>query len=148
MPEAIAKYALNSTIGTSDFKPLDQIIEGQKSLVVSDNIYATLWDKNTYLDDGDLVKFKMNVNGSAKLKYYNVAISGDELYLQVFRNSTIVSNLRVPALTTERQHESDTFIFEKGDEITLTVHEYGTSYLGAVYLMADIIDGSALTILN
>lgn len=148
MPEAIAKYALNSTIGTDEFKPLDKIIAGQKALVVSDNIYATLWDKNTYLDNGDLVKFKMNVNGSAKLKYHDVKISGDELYLQVFRNSTIVSNLRVPASSTAQQHESNTFIFEKGDEIILTVSEYGMSSLGAVYLMADMIDGSALTILN
>lgn len=35
MPEAITKYAVNSTLGTENFKPLDQIIIGQKYLVGS-----------------------------------------------------------------------------------------------------------------
>ena len=36
MPEAITKYALNSTLGTDEFQPLDKMIVGQKMFVASD----------------------------------------------------------------------------------------------------------------
>lgn len=32
MPEAITKYAVNSSLGTPDFKPLDQIIESKTKI--------------------------------------------------------------------------------------------------------------------
>ena len=35
MPEAITKYAVNSTLGTDKFQPLDQMIVGQKMFVAS-----------------------------------------------------------------------------------------------------------------
>jgi hypothetical protein len=38
MPEAITKYAINSTLGTEQFRPLDQIIIGQKRFVVDETV--------------------------------------------------------------------------------------------------------------
>lgn len=38
MPEAITKYAINSTLGTEQFRPLDQIIIGQKRFIVDETV--------------------------------------------------------------------------------------------------------------
>lgn len=36
------KHAINSTLGTADFKPLDKIIEGQRTLAASDSVIRVL----------------------------------------------------------------------------------------------------------
>ena len=41
------KHALNSTLGTSEFKPLDKIIEGQRSLAASDSVIRVLFSGST-----------------------------------------------------------------------------------------------------
>ena len=38
------KYALNSKLGTKDFKPLDELIIQQTKMVVSDDLYETFAD--------------------------------------------------------------------------------------------------------
>lgn len=41
MPEAIVKYAVNSSLGTSEFLPLDVILKNQESFVQSDDVLLT-----------------------------------------------------------------------------------------------------------
>ena len=38
MPEAITKYAINSSLGRKDFVPLDVLIKGYRHLISSDEI--------------------------------------------------------------------------------------------------------------
>ena len=40
MSWAQIKLALNSSLGTKEFKPLDELIKGQKTLIASDNLYC------------------------------------------------------------------------------------------------------------
>ena len=42
MPEAITKYAINSTLGTNKFKPLDQLLLDNLGLIENvDKLYAS-----------------------------------------------------------------------------------------------------------
>lgn len=49
MPEAITKYAINSTLGTENFQPLDQLIISQTRIVASEDEYAVF--NNLSLED-------------------------------------------------------------------------------------------------
>lgn len=69
------KHALNSTLGTEDFKPLDKFIIEQKKLVASDDIYLELEDFSvSTVYNGNQVsayypkKIKMIGDGSMRIK--------------------------------------------------------------------------------
>lgn len=68
------KRALNSTLGTSGFKPLDKIITdliiGQKRLVASDNVLAVIVSGSSGIGVGDtevVGTFTPKVSGSIRL---------------------------------------------------------------------------------
>ena len=68
--EAITKFALNSTLGTDEFQPLDKIFNGNWRFVTSSNLYATyLTNKkppeNYIYDLG--CSFKFNCEGVVRL---------------------------------------------------------------------------------
>lgn len=70
MSWAEIKHAVNSTIGTDEFKSLDKIFEGNWRLIASDNAYISITpgytsnsSYNTYTISNS---FKTNVNGTAK----------------------------------------------------------------------------------
>ena len=62
MPEAITKYAINSTLGTDDFKPLDKIITGEKVFGTSDVAIAPAYS------DGKYFYFTPKINGVVRAK--------------------------------------------------------------------------------
>ena len=75
MPEAITKYAINSSLGTENFKPLDVQIAEQVRLIPSDEIYQSFerfeapTPPKTY--DNEFVlpyKLKMTRKGTARFK--------------------------------------------------------------------------------
>ena len=57
------KHALNSTLGTASFKPLNEIIEGQRNLAASDSVIAVV-NSNPSSISGTLVTSK---NGSIRI---------------------------------------------------------------------------------
>lgn len=74
------KHALNSTLGTSDFKPLDELIMYEnKQLSASDNVYMTIPIETVTLSSTatstsaasseiiDICKFKLKVTGSIRV---------------------------------------------------------------------------------
>lgn len=71
MPEAITKYAVNSTLGTDEFQPLDQMIVGQKMFVASDTPIAV--GKNIKKVTEDYVvfaKFAPRIGGTLKVSFF------------------------------------------------------------------------------
>lgn len=71
MPEAITKFAINSTLGTANFKPLDKIIEGQRSLGASDAVMAVPVLNEITMGSASprtlLATFTPKVNGSVRI---------------------------------------------------------------------------------
>lgn len=95
MPEAITKYAINSSLGTENFKPLDVQIAEQVRLIPSDEIYqsferfgATIPPK-TY--DNEFVlpyKLKMTRKGTARFK----VVINTGMFRNTYGTFTILKN--------------------------------------------------------
>ena len=65
------KYAINSTLGTDKFKPLNELIIGEKSLCASDTIYDIIIPpgSNNTFSKGELIsEITFLTGGSVKLK--------------------------------------------------------------------------------
>ena len=101
MPEAITKYAINSTLGTEEFKPLDKIITDGKSLISSDNLYYQIFIGEKYINGYDDVKtfkipkkIKFNLNGTINLKYYLYNSSDrNHAVLELYKNNVLYKSL-------------------------------------------------------
>ena len=63
MPEAITKYAINSTLGTDEFKPLDQIIIGEKVFAANKTPIAPAYSNGKYY------YFIAKLNGALSAKF-------------------------------------------------------------------------------
>ena len=66
------KYALNSTLGTKDFKPLDEIIRGQKTFIASDDLIANIYPREISSDRNESVlvegaTFTSHTSGAVRL---------------------------------------------------------------------------------
>lgn len=146
------KHAINSTIGTSEFKPLDEIIKGQKSLVVSDNIYCTLLSTSKSADstntEVELCSFQMNGDGSFKFKCY-ASYSQYSGSVIVYRNNVATEYISIEKNTGSYIY-SDTIKAEKNDVIRLTVKRGsgGSSGCKEVYMCADMVDNSVIEIIS
>lgn len=149
MPEAIAKYALNSTIGTDEFEPLDKIIKGQKSIIASERPLAMLLVESakSYKNGDIIATFTANTNGTAKL-YAERAYSN-------YKTASICATInginygRI-SLSTNTYEDvfGDPFSVKKGDIVNITISKDGLDYVKVknLTLCADIIDGSLITI--
>lgn len=76
MPEAITKYAINSSLGKKDFVPLDVLIKGYRHLISSDEILFSPAIKQQSLSHNDVgkriqisnIEFKISGNINLKIK--------------------------------------------------------------------------------
>ena len=155
MPEAITRYAVNSTLGTSDFKPLDQIITGQKRLVASENLYCPVYGYTYFRSDEvtspkviDLFRFK-HVNGSFKLKL-NAKRSGGACDISFLKNGQLVKKITLS--TSFHDDYTNAVYASKGDIISIkiefTTGSYSEATINNINLCADVIDTSAIELLS
>lgn len=69
------KHALNSTLGTSDFKPLNEIVMQTKDLAASDYLYKVINNNEVSRKDiptnswVTIASLTMHRNGSARIKF-------------------------------------------------------------------------------
>ena len=155
------KYALNSTLGTKDFKPLNEIIRDEilngSGLVSSDNLYypsiieenIDFFSHTSYSKTLD-VKLKFNVLGTVKLQGTCSNTSITNLNLTILKNNNIFKSLSVATGTTSTLDV--TLEFSKDDVFTFTVsgrgfNEYASTTITAS-IYADVIDYSGITITN
>ena len=141
------KKALNSTLGTDEFKPLDKLIMGNKALKASDNFYGRVLDSHEYGDYYDPFIIPnlivMNWSGSCKFKFYAEKTSGSGETIRVLRNGIIVDSTAIEKYDYSL-NSSGVITFKKGDIIGLQIEcaiEYADMY-------ADVTDMSAFTILE
>lgn len=92
MDVGLAKV-INSTIGTTKFQSLDEIILGSKSVVASDTLYHT-FNTTATLAKGDdnpsreleVVTFKFPYSGSMRLNMDLKTTSGYTQYIRIYKN--------------------------------------------------------------
>lgn len=74
MPEAITKYAINSSLGRTDFVPLDVLIKGYRHLIPSDEILFSPAIKENGFNGNDKGKriqisnIEFKISGNVNLK--------------------------------------------------------------------------------
>lgn len=90
------KHALNSTLGTADFQPLDKIIKSQRTYGPSDDVLVTLASGLSMTITSTLkkvpnVKFVPLVDGTLKvMANVTIVVSGlgesTSIYFQIYKN--------------------------------------------------------------
>ena len=93
MSWAEVKHAINSTVGTSEFKPLDEIVRGNWNLIESENVYIA--EKPSYSQSSGIYSlsnsFKMHTNGTVRLRLKAEFSAG--YTFQIYKNGTLVDSL-------------------------------------------------------
>lgn len=147
--EAITKYAINSTLGTADFKPLDRMLIDGKILVSSDSVYANviLSEKETdsTLNIENAVKIKLR--GAVKVVAHVWNTNGNgAAWLIVYKNGTEVR--RVNGLETSLVEIG--LGVSVGDIYTFALYREtrGTAKIDRLDICADVKDGSGLEIVG
>jgi hypothetical protein len=143
------KKTINSTLGTPDFKPLDEIIRGQRSLAASDNTIAAIVSSETGIKQQNYFYFnnifKAKTNGTIRI---NTEIKAGapswNSGLRIYKNGEQI-------VTFATNGESNKYLFftsdiniNEGDIISFV----GWDYLWVKYLHigAIIVDGSLFEI--
>ena len=144
MPEAITKYAINSTLGTSDFKPLDQIIIGQKVFVASNEPIARAYTEN----DKKYYYFIPSINGVARVKFKAINDNGmyaTKISIQVRDDNGIVAESEYISIGKESSKiDYLDFPVISGTKYRITYDYDGPPkpHLGDCYFCANIIDAN------
>lgn len=90
------KHALNSTLGTSNFKPLDQLIAEERDLVASDNLYKYfhVGSKDTVTvanNDIEVFNFVSKRNGSIRIKSQAITTtSGNNVQFRIYEDNVLL----------------------------------------------------------
>lgn len=151
------KYALNSTLGTDKFQPLDKLLYNGKSLVASENLYMILFESEEYEENTNIIlpkKIKTKSSGSFRV---NTKIAGPypgrRTYFRIYINGILLKE----EYQTGSDYEEVTYdvIYLAGDEISFGVEVEKTyasevytykGKIGDVYICADVIDTSLIDI--
>ena len=143
------KYALNSTLGTSEFQSLDKIIKGQKSLIKSQNLYYSFpeltFENVTSGKENEVIKelIKFKCSGSCRIvasKITGVSYLGIYVYIngtQVATGSDVLSaevNFKVNDVLSIGLTE-----YVNSQKYTVNINDLG--------IYADVIDNSVIELL-
>ncbi len=140
------KKAINSTIGTAGFQPLDAIIKGQKTFVASDNtmIVLSAQSEKTWSDGATIGTFTPKTSGSVRLMAeIGNGYSERDAGIMVQKNGITVTDFYADSgvmrvMSADFQAEADA-------TYTLIIAVTGTGYTAKtnyIRICADIVDGS------
>lgn len=145
------KRSLNSTVGTTEFEPLDKIIKGAKGLKASDNFYSRILSGNfSGTADSPFVienLIEMKWQGSFRMKIRARAQTNTG-YVNIKKNGSIVFSLALDAVSNYTEYSQD-ISFTNGDIIGVEIsgikssYGDGIAYLRYIDIYADVIDMSA-----
>lgn len=91
MSWAEVKHAINSTVGTSEFKSLDKMIMGNWHLVESNNVYLT--ETPSYSSTAGTYalsnSFKMKASGAAKVRLLTAYATSVTCDFEIYKNGQL-----------------------------------------------------------
>lgn len=119
MSWAETKYALNSSIGTDDFEPLDRMMQNQ--MFPSEQV-AFFWIEEIIFPNEERRRsLKMGIDGSCKIRfdYYSEDSSGAVGTVKFFVNENEVYSIN--NFSQGETITTDLFEFKKGDVITMSI---------------------------
>ena len=96
------KYAMNSTLGTSEFKPLDKIIEGQRTWGAGEPTIKILRESFSSMSETELGTFTPKVGGSiriaANLVNTHASYASSTATLYVYEGDTLISYTKADSI--------------------------------------------------
>lgn len=118
------KHAINSTLGTAKFKPLDKILKDSMYLVASDTpLYVLNGEFGQREKEVTFLEKTFNVNGAIRIlitEPYNMNTSTS--VVRVYKNDTLI---KAVAYTTNGFPPTDITV-EKGSVLKLTIYVSGS----------------------
>ena len=120
MSWAEVKHAINSTVGTSEFKPLDKIIMDNWNLIESSDVYIS--ETPTYSSSSGVYtlnnSFKMKANGSAKIRLVASYSVNSTYTFEAYKNGTPYASETLAGGGTTNKNFILSISFKKDDVLT------------------------------
>ena len=121
---------INSTVGTSTFKSLDEVLTGDKSIVASDEVYQSFPNelKSISLSSGstyDLFTFTFPVDGSCNIHYkvgWSSSTQTGDLTLEAYKNNVLVFSNETDESSANAVATNLYIIGNKGDTFTIKLN--------------------------
>jgi hypothetical protein len=152
---------INSTVGTSTFKSLDEVLTGDKSIVASDEVYQSFPNELKSLSFSvttsnsvyDLFTFTLPLDGSCNIRYktyWNVSSQTDTITLEAYKNGVMVFSNS----TGNDSDDPETNLYiegKKGDTFTLKLKPKRSSGTARFYLYsinATVVDSKTMNIVS
>lgn len=133
---AALKYAVNSTIGTSTFRPINQIIDESCVVAASDKLILTKSNLSADAEDGQnnttLFSIRSNINGTIRIRLISGMIWGSGSQVQIKVGGTVVGTF----LSTSTNEDGTRYIdfnVKRHQVISLfftTTHDRGSANIG------------------
>lgn len=140
------KHALNSTLGTEEFQPLDQIIKGQKILIANDNVIAVI---SNSLVNGNAIYptiFTPKINGVIRIlvKGFSTDRNNSSQYIMIFENGIRKYNYLLPNQSSGVSEGSIDIPVIAGSAYSF--QQSGYAYVYSIYIGAYVIDGNVFEV--
>lgn len=147
------KKALNSTLGTDKFRPLDKLFLKDKALVASDDLYVII-DSAVSLEVNTTVKstkkIKMLNSGSVKIGAVSSTPTKSDYYscINVYLNDSDLDQLYFDHTENQSVFSETTINFSENDVITLEYQspQYQKCGFSNVALYGRIVDVSLIEV--
>lgn len=143
------KHALNSTLGTSEFKPLDKIIEGQRTLAASDSVIKVLLSTSQNISSSQLTvgSFTPQVDGSVRISgkftLKSLGSASSTLVLRVYLGTSQVALTSVNLTNTQSEYTAIRDLsVTKGNTYVVKVSSDSGMTANSVNVCANVIDTS------
>ena len=141
------KHAINSTLGTKEFMPIDKLIKSQRTLGASDStlIVISSSDRNTGTTRIELGSVTSKINGSVRLLAYggrSINSSGDKhVYVEKSSGDVVAEITFSNTYSDGMEWRSIDFNVVAGETYTIKLYCAKTS---SVKIGASVIDGSMM----
>ena len=115
------KRALNSTLGTTKFKPLDKILKDSMYLVASDTVLYNIGRANG-LRGQEKTFFEKTINVNGTIRFVatdSSSLSSSYDYVRIYKNNTLVKT--IPYTTSNGLPITDITV-EKGSVLKLSLY--------------------------
>ena len=158
------KHALNSTLGTDNFKPLNELVRDEilrgNGLIASENIYypnlineTITYNTGVNYDKEYPFELKFNVNGSADLRVDSLLQGVKNGKLEIYKNGEYYASISLPKhVNSEPYVRIQNISFSMYDVFTFRILGFGDGgfpYMAVkLDVYADIINYSGITITN
>lgn len=136
---AEVKHALNSTIGTNNFKPLNELILDSIYLTATDDVLYSIGDVMTSENEETVFEKTAECSGAVKITGEILNDIGRYNNIKIYLNGTLNKTLTISNATIFPQSLVGNVQISKGDVLKITTLSDRTSRINDVSIRGTII---------